>query len=166
MWKLNNKKGWALKNWCLWTLVLEKTLESPLPSKEIRSVNSKGNQLWKFIVRIDAKAEAPLLRPPDEKSWLIGKHPDAGKDWGQKRKGWQRMELLYSTTDSMDMNLSKLWEIVKDRGAWQSAVHEVAKSQRQLSGWTTIAIPNFIWWRDSLGKKHQLKNIFRTYSGR
>ena len=80
MWELDNKKGWALKNWCLWTVVLEKTLESPLDSKEIRPVNPKENQSWIFIGRADAEAEAPILWPPDAKNWLVGKDLDAGKN--------------------------------------------------------------------------------------
>ena len=82
MWELDRKEGWAPKNWCFWTVVLEKTRESPLDSKEIQPVNSKGNQFWLFIGRIDAEAETPILWPPDGKNWLIGKDPDAGKDWG------------------------------------------------------------------------------------
>ena len=91
MWELNHKKGWALKNWCFWTVVLEKTLESPLESKEIKPVHPKGNQLWIFIGRTDAEAEAPILSPPDVKSWLIRKDQDAGKDWREEEKGmtWQ-----------------------------------------------------------------------------
>ena len=92
MWGLNNKKGWAPKNWCFWTVVLEKTLESTLDSKEIKPVNPKGNQPWIFIGRTGAEAEAPVLWPPDVKSQLIGKEPDAGKDWRQmivnERIGW------------------------------------------------------------------------------
>ena len=84
MWELDHKEGWALKNWCSWTVVLEKTLESPLDSKKIKSVHSKGNEPWIFIGRTDA--EAPALWPPDANSWLIGKDPDAGKDWRQKEK--------------------------------------------------------------------------------
>jgi len=87
MWGLDNKKCWAPKNWCFQTVVLEKTLESPLDSKEIKPVNPKGNQLWIFIGRTDADAEAPLIWPPDVKSQLIGKDPDAGKDWRQEEKG-------------------------------------------------------------------------------
>ena len=86
MWKLDNKEGWALKNWCFYTTVLEKTLESPLDCKEIKSANPKENQHWIFIGRTDAEAEAPILWPPDMKSRLIGKKPDAGKDWGQEEK--------------------------------------------------------------------------------
>ena len=85
MWELDHKEGQSLKNWCFWTVVLEKTLESPLDSKEIKPVNPKGNQSWIFIGRTDA--EVPILWPPDVKSWLIGKDPDAGKDWGQEEKG-------------------------------------------------------------------------------
>ena len=81
------KEGWALKNWCFWTVVLEKTLESPLHCKEIQPVHPKGNQSWIFIGRTDAEAEAPIVWPPDAKSWFIGKDRDAGKDWRQEEKG-------------------------------------------------------------------------------
>ena len=87
IWELDHKESWALKNWCFWTVVLEKTLESPLDCKEIKPVNSKGNQSWIFIARNDAEAEAPILWPPVAKNWLIGKDPDAGKDWRQENKG-------------------------------------------------------------------------------
>ena len=86
MWELDHKESWAPKNWCFWIALLGKTLESPLDSKEIKPVNPEGNQPWIFTGRTDAKAEAPLLRPPDEKSWFIGIDPDAGKDWGQEEK--------------------------------------------------------------------------------
>ena len=87
MWELDYKESWALKNWCFWTVVLVKTLESPLDCKEIQPVISKGNQSWIFIGRTDAKPETPILWPPDVQNWLIGKDPDAGKDWGQEEKG-------------------------------------------------------------------------------
>ena len=86
MWELDHK-GWALKNWCFQTVVLEKTLESPLDCKDIKPVNTKENQPWIFTGKIDSEAEAPILWPPDEKSWLTGKDLDAGKDWGQEEKG-------------------------------------------------------------------------------
>ena len=85
MWELDYKESWALKNWCFWTVVLKKTLQSPLDNKEMKPVNPKGNQPWIFIGRTDAEAETPILWPPDAKSWLIGKDPDAGKDWRQKK---------------------------------------------------------------------------------
>ena len=82
MWELDYKENWVVKNWCFWTVVLEKTLESPLDCKEIQPIHPKGDQSWMFIGRTDAEAETPILWPPDVKSWLIGKDPDAGKDWG------------------------------------------------------------------------------------
>ena len=85
MWELKNKKGWVPKNWCLWTVVLEKTPESPLDSKEIKPINPKGNQPWIFTGRTDDEAEAPKLWPPDARNWLTGKEPDAGKDWRQEK---------------------------------------------------------------------------------
>ena len=94
MWDLDSKKSWAPENGCFWTVVLEKTLESPLDCKEIQPVNTKGNQSWICIGRTDAKAETPVLWPPDEKNWLIGKDPDAGKDWRQKEKRTTEDEMI------------------------------------------------------------------------
>ena len=94
MWELDYKENWVLKNWCFWTVVLEKTLESPLDCKEIQPVHPKGGQSWVFIGRIDVEAETPILRPPDVKNWLTGKDPDAGKDWGQKEKGTTEDEMV------------------------------------------------------------------------
>ena len=94
MWEFNHREGWVPKNWCFWTVVLEKTLESPLDSKEIQRVNPKGNQSWIFIGRTDAEAEAPILWPPDVKNWLVGKDPDAGKDWKQEEKGMTEDEMV------------------------------------------------------------------------
>ena len=112
MWKLDHKEGWALKNWCFWTVALEKTLESPLDSKEIQSVNPEGNQPWIFIERTDAEAEAPILWPPIGKNWLIWKDPDAGKIEGRRRRGLQRMRWLDGISDLMDMSLSKFQDLV------------------------------------------------------
>ena len=136
MCELDHKEGWASKNWCF-SIVLENTLESSLNCKEIKPVNPKGNQPWIFIGRTDAKADAPILWLTDAKSQLTGKDPDAGKDEGKRRKGSQRIRWLDSIINSMDMNLSKLWEIVEDRGAWDTAVHGVTKSQTWLTDWTT-----------------------------
>ena len=94
IWELVNKKGWALKNWCFWTVMLEKTLESPLDCKEIKSVHPKGNQSLIFIGRTDAEAEVPILWPPAVKNWFIGKDPDAGKDWRQEEKGTTEDEIV------------------------------------------------------------------------
>ena len=94
MWELNHKEGWAPKNWCFWTVVLEKTVEGPLDNKEIKPINPKGNQPWIFIGRTDAEAEGWILWPPDVKSWLIRKDPDAGKDWRQKEKGAAEDEMV------------------------------------------------------------------------
>ena len=93
-WELDIKESWAPKNWCFWTVVLEKTLESPLDYKEIQPVHPKGDQSWVFIGRTDGEAETPILWPPDAKSWLTGKDPDAGKDWGQEEKGMTEDEVV------------------------------------------------------------------------
>ena len=94
MWELKHKESWGLKNWWFWTVVLEKTLESPLDCKEIQPVHPKGNQSWIFIGRTDTEAEAPILWPPDVKNWLIGKDPNAGKDWRQEEKGTTEDEMV------------------------------------------------------------------------
>ena len=140
MWELNHKKGWMPKNWAFPIEVLKRTLESPLAYKEIKPVQRKGNQPWLFIGRTDVEAEAAVFWPPDVKSCLIGKNPDAGKDWGQKERGQRRIRWFDSINDLKDMNFSRLWEMVEDRGAWHASVHGVSKSCTWLNNWTTITL--------------------------
>ena len=149
MWELNYKEGWVPKNWCFWIGVLEKTLESSLDSKEIKPAHLKGDQPWILTARTDAKGEASVFRSSDVNRQLIGKVPDAGKDWGQKVKRCQRMRCLDIITNAMNMYLGKLQEMVRDREAWCAVVHGVSKSQTGLSNWTDVLVClfGFIFYR-------------------
>ena len=122
MWEIDHK-GWAPKIWCLWIVVLEQTLESSLHFKEINPVNPKGNQSWIFIGKTDAEAETPILWPPDTRADSLEKTLMLGNIEGKRRRGWQRMRCLNGITDSADLSLRKLRELVKDREAWYTEVH-------------------------------------------
>ena len=137
MWKLDCEETWAPKNWCFWTVMLEKTLESPLDYKEIQPVHSKGDQSWVFFGRTESKAETPILWPPHVKSWVIGENSDARRDWGQEEKGRQRMGWLGGITDQL------VWVWVNS-GCWwwigrpdvlNSWVHKELDTTEQLN-WT------------------------------
>ena len=129
MWELDYKEGWAQKNWCFWTVVLEKTLDSPMDIKEIKPVNPRGNQLWIFIARTDA--EAPMLWLPDAKSWLIEKDLDAGKTEGRRRKGRQAEIVEWCHW----LSGHEFQQTPRGREGWYAAVHRVAKSWTWLSNW-------------------------------
>ena len=144
-----------MKNWCFWTVVLGKTLESPLNSKEIKSVNPKGNQSWVFIERTDAEVETPILWLPDTKSWHIIKDLDAGKDWGQRRRGQQRMRGLNGITNSVDMLLllfsgsimsSSLWShgLQHARLLCPSPSPRVCSNSGPLSRWCYLTISSSV----------------------
>jgi len=128
MWELDYKESWALKNWCFWTVVLEKTLESPLDCKEIKPVLSKGDQFWVFIGRTDVEAETPILWLPDVKNWLIGKDPDAGKGWRQEEKGTTEDKMAGWHHQLDGHEFEQAWQMVKDREAWHAVVHGVTES--------------------------------------
>jgi len=136
MWELNYKESWVQKNWCFWTVVLEKTLESPLDCKEIQPVHPKGDQSWVFIGRTDAEAETPILWSLDVKSWLNGKDPDAGRDWRQEEKGTTEDEI-----DGWMASLTRCTWVWVNSGSWwwtgRPGVLQFMGSQRVGHNWMT-----------------------------
>ena len=137
MWEVDHKEGWVSKNWCFWTVILEKTLESLLDCKEIQPVHPKENQSWIFIGRTDADAEAPILWLPDGKSWLIGKDPDSGKDWGQEEKGVTKHEMVGWHHWLTRHEFQQAPGTGDEQGSLACCSPWVTKSQIGLSNWTT-----------------------------
>ena len=138
MWELDYKESWVLKNWCFWTVVLEKTLKSPLDCKEIQPVNPKGNQSWIFIGRTDDEAEIPILWPPDAKKWLTGKDPDAGKDWSREEKGTTEDEMVgwHHQLDGHEFESAP--GVGDAKGSLVFFSPWGCKSQTRLSDWTEL----------------------------
>ena len=146
--KLDNKESWMLKNWCFWTVVLEKTLESPLDCREIQPVHPRGGQSWVFIGRTDVEAETPIFWIPDVKSWLIWEDPDAGKDWGQEKKGMTEDKMVGWHHRLNGHGFGWTLGVGDGQGGLCVVVHGVAKSWTWLSNWTDLIILKRIIFRD------------------
>ena len=159
LWELDHKKGWALKTWCFWIVVLKKTLESPLECKKIKPVSPKGNQPWIHWKDWSSNTSATWYK----ESTHLKKTLMLEKIEGKRRKGWQRMRWLVSITDSMNMNLSKLREMVEDSEGWRAAVHGVTESRTWQTGWTTIIYTIHIYIIQFIQKRSNYTCFFVTY---
>ena len=158
MWELDYKEGWEPKNWCFWTVVLEKTLETPLDCKEIKPVNPKGNQSWIVIGRPDAEAGTPMLWPSDAKNWLIGKDPDSGIDWRQEQK-WAAEDEMVGWHHRLDWHkFEQAPGVDNGQEAWHAAVHGFPKSQTWLKDWIELKCPWYICIISLI--LHYLKDLF------
>ena len=170
MLELDHKEGWAPKNWCFWTVVLKKSLESLLDSKGIKPVNPKGNQSWIFIGRTDAEAEAPMLWPPDLNSWLTGKDPDVGKDWGQEEKGATVDEMVGWHHRLNGHEFEQTLGVSEGKGRLAGTVHGVANSWIWLTDWTlcwisAAPISRPPYWQANTCDFSQLQPFREVYSG-
>ena len=162
MWDLDHKESWTLKNWCFWIVVLEKTLKNPSNCKEIKPVNPKGNQSGIFIGRTDAEAETLIVWPPDVKNWLLGKNPNAGKDWRREEKETIENEMISWHHRLDGHKVSKPQELVMHGEAWRAVVHGVPKSQTQLSNWTeSIVSPLYMHNVPIINIHHQSGTLIR-----
>ena len=154
MWELDYKASWVLKNWCFWTVVLEKTLEHPLDCKAIKLGNPKGNQSWMFIGRTDTEAEAPIIWPPDAKNWFIGTDSDTAEDWRQEEKGTTEDEIVgwHHRLDGHEFEQAP--GVGDGQEAWHASVHGVAKRRTWLNNWTELNCPLCSAIDKSIFKKH------------